>query len=58
MDEMSLITVYCIVDEFINIVMRYPAGKIIQAHWEGKRGPKKRLSLAEVITLNIRNHSA
>jgi hypothetical protein len=32
---------------------RYSAGKIIQAYWEGKRGPKKRLSLAEVITLNI-----
>jgi hypothetical protein len=33
------------VDEFINIVMRYPAGKIIQTYGEGKWGPKNDYAL-------------
>jgi hypothetical protein len=41
------------VDEFINTIMNYPIGKMIREQWEGKRGPKKHLSLAEIITLNI-----
>jgi hypothetical protein len=41
------------VDEFINTIMNYPVGTMILEHWEGKRGPKKRLSLAELMTLNI-----
>jgi transcriptional regulator with XRE-family HTH domain len=53
MNETALITVYCFVDEFINALMRYPLGTILREQWEGKRGPKKQLSLAEVITLNI-----
>ncbi|MDR3336874.1 MAG: transposase [Treponema sp.] len=52
-DESALITVYRIVDEFINMVMNFPIGKEIQKRRTGKRGPKARLALAEVITLNI-----
>jgi hypothetical protein len=48
-----LITLYCFVDEFINTVMNYPMGKMVLEHREGKRGPKKRLTLAELMTLNI-----
>jgi len=32
---------------------RIPVGKEIQKRWAGKRGPKARLALTEVITLNI-----
>jgi hypothetical protein len=53
MDESTLITVYCIVDDFINMLRDVPIGKEIQKQWAGRRGPKARLSLAEVITLNI-----
>jgi hypothetical protein len=53
MNETMLITVYCFVDEFINTIMNYPIGKMIREQWEGKRGPKRRLSLAGIITLNI-----
>jgi hypothetical protein len=35
------------------MVMEYPVGKLILEQWQGKRGPKRRLSLAEVITRNI-----
>jgi hypothetical protein len=53
MDESTLITLYCIVDEFINMLADFPIGNEIQKHWAGTRGPKARLTLAEVITLNI-----
>jgi hypothetical protein len=48
-----LTTLYCFVDEFIKTIMNYPIGLSILKLWEGKRGPKKRLSLAETMTLNI-----
>jgi hypothetical protein len=53
MNETMLITVYCFVDDFINTIMNYPIGKMILKHWKGRRGPKRRLSLAELMTLNI-----
>ena len=40
-------------DDFINTVMYYPPGQAIMAAWPGKRGTKRRLSLAEVVILNI-----
>jgi hypothetical protein len=33
--------------------MNYPIGTMIREPWEGKWGPKKRLTLAKLITLNI-----
>jgi hypothetical protein len=53
MNETMLITVYCFVDEFIKAIMNYPLGNSVLGYWEGKRGPKKRLGLAGVMTLNI-----
>jgi hypothetical protein len=53
MDETMLITVYCFVDDFINAIMNYPIGTMIMELWEGKRGPQRRLTLAELMTLNI-----
>jgi hypothetical protein len=53
MDEVQLTTLYCFVDDFIKTLMRLPIGKAIEKGWKGKRGPERRLSLQEVITLNI-----
>jgi hypothetical protein len=53
MNEIMIIAVYCFVDEFIKTVTGYPIGRIIMDRWEGNRGPKKRLGLAEAMALNI-----
>ena len=53
MNEDAIIALYSMADDFINTVMNYPLGKAIMAAWAGKRGPKRRLSFAEVVTLNI-----
>jgi hypothetical protein len=53
MDEITLLRLYCIADDFIKTIMKYPIGQEIRRDWEGRRGPQRRLSLAEVITLNI-----
>jgi hypothetical protein len=43
------------VDEFITTIMNHPhlIGCMVLGYWEGKRGPKKRLTLAELMTVNI-----
>jgi ribosomal protein L32 len=48
-----LITVYCFVDEFVKMVTQSPIGEQIVGLWKGKRGPERKLSLAETMTLNI-----
>ena len=53
MTETMLITVYCIVDDFINAVLKTRSGQEAAKSWAGTRGPKPRLALAEIITLNI-----
>ncbi|MDR1100246.1 MAG: IS982 family transposase [Treponema sp.] len=53
MNELSIITLYCFVDEFIKSITGLPVGTFILNHWQGKRGPQKRLTLAEVMTLNL-----
>ena len=53
MNEETIVTLYCMADDFINTVINYPLGKTIMAAWAGKRGPKRQLSLPEAITLTI-----
>jgi hypothetical protein len=53
MNETMLITVYCFVDEFIKMVTQSPIGGQIAGLWKGKRGPERKLILAETMTLNI-----
>jgi hypothetical protein len=50
---MMLVTVYCFVDEFVNMILQQPIAKEIMKFWDGKRGPKKGMSLAEVIALAL-----
>jgi hypothetical protein len=53
MDEVQLITLYCFVDDFVKTLSKLPLWKSVKSLWEGRRGPKRQLSLQEVITLNI-----
>ncbi|MDR0503862.1 MAG: hypothetical protein LBH16_11140 [Treponema sp.] len=53
MNETMLITLYCIIDDFINTLMSSADGQKILESWKARRGPQRRLSLSEVLTLNI-----
>lgn len=53
MTENSLITLYCIVDDFIHRFLELPAGEKNLSMYYGKRGPKRRMPLADVVTLNL-----
>ena len=53
MNEIVLTTLYCIIDDFINALMKTADGQKRLESWTAKRGPQRRLSLSEVLTLNI-----
>jgi len=53
MNEITLTTLYCIIDDFINTLLSTTGGQKMLESWEPKRGPKRQLSLSEVLTLNI-----
>ena len=53
MTENSLITLYCIVDDFIHRFLETSAGKKNLAMYYGKRGPKRRMPISDVVTLNL-----
>ena len=53
MTENSLTTLYCIVDDFIHRFLETSAGKKSLALYCGKRGPKRRMSISEIVTLNL-----
>ena len=53
MTDNSLTSLYCIVDDFIHRFLETPAGKKNLALYYGRRGPKRRMSIADVVTLNI-----
>ena len=44
---------YVIVDDFFKMLQKSKNGKNMLNNWNGKRGPKKRLSVSQVVTLNI-----
>ena len=53
MNETMLITLYCIIDDFINALAATADGRKMLELWKAKRGPQRQLSLSEVLTLNI-----
>ena len=53
MTENSLILLYCIIDDFIQRFIKTSAGKKNEALYYGKRGPKRRMPIADVVTLNL-----
>ena len=53
MTENSLITLYCIIDDFIHRFLETSAGKKNLALYYVKRGSKRRMPIADVVTLNL-----
>jgi hypothetical protein len=53
MNEVQLITLYSFVDDFVKMLRSVPAAGEIMRCWNGRRGPKHKLSLSEVITMSI-----
>ena len=53
MTENSLVLLYCIVDDFIQRFIETSTGKKNVALYYGKRGPKRRMPIADVVTLNL-----
>jgi hypothetical protein len=53
MNELTLTTLYCITDDFINALAQTEGGTDMLELWRAKRGSQRNLSLGEVITLNI-----
>ena len=53
MNETMLITLYCIIDDFINALAATAEDRKMLESWKAKRGPQRQLSLSEVLTLNI-----
>jgi len=53
MNETMLTTLYCIIDDFINVLTSTAYGQKMLESWKAKRGPQRQLSLSEVLTLNI-----
>jgi hypothetical protein len=53
MNETMLITVYRVIDDFINALAKTTEGQLMLDAWKAKRGPQRRLCLCEVLTLNI-----
>ena len=45
--------IYSIIDEFIKAVELDKKFSFLIKNWNGKRGPKRRLSITQVISLNI-----
>ena len=45
--------IYSIVEDFVKAVEQDKKYSIFLEHWNGKRGPKRRLSITQVISLNL-----
>jgi hypothetical protein len=53
MNETMLISLYCMIDDFIKALTGTVQGHKMLESWKAKRGPQRQLSLSEVLTLNI-----
>jgi len=53
MNETTLITLYYIIDDFVNTLSKTSYGQKMLELWKSKRGPQRQLSLSETIALNI-----
>jgi hypothetical protein len=53
MNETMLISLYCVIDDFIKALMKTDEGQRMLDSWKAKRGPQRQLCLSEILTLNI-----
>jgi hypothetical protein len=57
MNNFELTILYTFVDDFFQVLFHSSLGKKLRHFWENKRGPKKKLTLSEVVTLNLLRYS-
>ena len=50
---MDLVTLYTYVDDFFKEIQQLEIWEELLSIWQGKRGPKKKQSISETVTLNI-----
>ena len=53
MNDMMLIPLYCIIDDFIKALMNTNLGQKMILSWNASRGPQRQLSLSGVLALNV-----
>ncbi len=53
MNTNELTFLFTFVDDFFQVLFHTPFGKKLRHLWENKRGPKKKLTLSEVVTQNL-----
>lgn len=53
MNNKELTILYTFIDDFFQALFNSSLGKKLRHFWENKRGPKKKLTLSEVVTLNL-----
>ena len=53
MTENDLTRLYCIIDDFYHMFIKTENGKKNLGFYYGKRGPERRMSVPEVVTLNL-----
>lgn len=50
---MELTALYIFIDDFYKEISTFECWDKLKAGWTGSRGPRKKLSLSEIVTLNI-----
>lgn len=53
MSTAELTILYTFIDVLLQAFFHSSLGKNLRHYWENKRGPRKKLSLSEVVTLNL-----
>lgn len=53
MTENDLTILYCKIDDFYHSFIKTNTGKKVISNYNGQRGPKRKLSVPEIMTLNI-----
>ena len=53
MNDHMITVLYTFIDDFFKSFFKTKLWKNLRHYWINKRGPKKKLSLSEVVTLNI-----
>lgn len=53
MNTQELIILFTFGDDFFQALFRSSPGEKLQHFWENKRGPKKKLTLYKVVTLDM-----
>jgi hypothetical protein len=53
MNNTELTILYTFIDDFFQALFQSSLGNKLRHFWENKRGPKKKLTLSEVVTLNL-----